>query len=151
MRFGDSSPRVEPMARWFRPETTVDAPDGRTWEVYVSRFRGPRWRPWDYEEPPYAGNASGGWFLIDAVQFVVYAVLLPAMSLVLRLPAAFVRSRRSSTWVVEAVCWWPHEQRFQWWVDAGDRGRVTDEVAKGIAEGRWAQPAGAVFNGEVTR
>ena len=135
----------------FGPAATVDAPDGSTWEVYVSRFRGPRWRPWTYEEPPYAGpGASAPWLVIGAMQFVLYDVVLPAISYVVRLPAAVLRSRRSTTWVVEAVCWWPHEQRFQWWVDAVDRARVTDEVAKGIAEGRWAQPAGAVFNGQVT-
>ena len=141
------------MARWFRPEVTVEAPDGRSWEIYVTRFRAPRWRPWDYDdEPPYvSSNASGAWFVLAAVQFAIFDVVLPAISFVLRLPAAFVRSRRSNTWVVEAVCWWPQEERFQWWVEARDRSRVTDEVAKGIAEGRWAQPAGAVFNGQVTR
>jgi hypothetical protein len=130
----------------FRPEVTVDAPDGSTWEVYVSRFRGPKWRPWRYDEPPYVNSGA---VLVDAVQSVVYDFVLPAVSYVLRLPAAFVRSRRSSTWIVEAVCWWPQEQRFQWWVDAGDRVRVADEVAEGIAEGRWAQPTGAVFRGQV--
>lgn len=138
------------MRRWFGPAVTVDAPDGRTWEVYVGRMRGPRWRPWDYDEPPYGSASSGGWLVIDALQFVVYGVVLPAISYVLRLPAAVVQSRRSNTWVVEAVCWWPQEQRFQWWVDTGDRVRVTDEIAKGIAEGRWAQPTGAVFCGQVT-
>ena len=133
----------------FGPEVTIEAPDGSRWEVYVSRFRDPGWRPWIYEEAPYS-NASGPWLVIGVLQFVVFDVVLPTISYVLRLPVAFVRSRRSRTWVVEAVCWWPHEQRFQWWVDAGDRSRVTDEVAKGISEGRWAQPAGAVFNGQVT-
>lgn len=140
------------MARWLRPEVTVEAPDGRTWEVYVSRFRGPQWRPWSYEEPLYGNsNAAAGWLAIGAVQFLVYDVVLPTISYVLRLPAAFVRSRRSTTWVVEAVCWWPHEERFQWWVDGGERSRVTQEVVAGIAAGRWAQPAGAVFNGQVSR
>ena len=136
----------------FGRKATVDAPDGRTWEVYVNHVRGPRWREWAYDEAPYeAVNATEGWLVIEAVQFVVFGVVLPTISYVLRLPAAVVRSRRSRTWVVEAVSWWPHEERFQWWVDAGDRARVADEVVKGIAEGRWAQPAGAVFRGQVTR
>jgi hypothetical protein len=136
----------------FRPVATVDAPDGRTWEVYVSRFRGPGWRPWSYDEPPYGTSSSAGpWVVVGALQFLVYDLVLPTISYLLRLPAALVRSRRSSTWIVEAVCWWPHEQRFQWWVDARERSRVADEVVRGISEGRWAQPAGAVFNGQVTR
>jgi hypothetical protein len=136
----------------FGPKVTIEAPDGATWEVYVSRFRGPRWRAWGYDDPPYAGSgASGVWVVISAVLFFVHDILLPAITYVVSLPAALVRSRRSSTWVVEAVCWWPHEQRFQWWVDARDRARVTDEVVTGIAEGRWAQPSGAVFRGEVTQ
>jgi hypothetical protein len=36
-------------------------------------------------------------------------------------------------------------------VEAGDRARVKAEIAGGIREGRWAQPAGAVFHGQETR
>lgn len=133
----------------FRPEVTVEAPDGSSWEIYVSRVRGPQWRPWTYEDLDLPVNSLPS-LVVGSLQFVIFDVVLPAISFVLRLPFAVLRSRRSRTWVVEAVSWWPHEQRFQWWVDAADRERVRDEVAKGIAEGRWAQPAGAVFNGQVT-
>jgi hypothetical protein len=89
--------------------------------------------------------------LLEIPIFVYNCILLPAVGYVLRAPAAIVRSRRSTTWVVEAVSWWPHEQRFQWSVETSERDRVTAEIARGIGEGHWAQPAGAVFHGEVTR
>jgi hypothetical protein len=97
-------------------------------------------------------NPSGGvLLLLEVPLFVYHCILVPAAGYLLRLPAAAVRSRRSQTWTVEAVCWWPHEQRFRWSVDAGDRARVAAEIAAGIAEGRWAQPTGAVFHGQETR
>ena len=142
--------------RWFGPSTTITAPDGREWELYVNRFRGPRWQPRDYDSPTelltWNRNPSGGvLLLLEIPLFALNCILLPALGYVLGLPAAVVRSRRAKTWLVEAVSWWPHEQRFQWSVDAEMRDRVTREIATGIAEGRWAQPAGAVFHGQVTR
>jgi hypothetical protein len=97
-------------------------------------------------------NPSGGVLvLLEIPLFLYYCVVAPAVAYVIRLPAAAVRSRRSRTWTVEAVCWWPHEQRFRWSVDAGDRDRVATEIANGIAAGRWAQPSAAVFHGQETR
>jgi hypothetical protein len=142
--------------RLFGPKTTITAPDGREWELYVSRFRGPRWEPQDYDSPTelmmWNRNPSGGVLvLLEIPLFLYYCVVAPAVAYVIRLPAAAVRSRRSRTWTVEAVCWWPHEQRFRWSVDARDRDRVATEIANGIAAGRWAQPSAAVFHGQETR
>jgi hypothetical protein len=145
------------LARWGRPDLTVVDPAGATWEIYVSRFRGPRWQPRDYESPSelmtWNWNLSGGvlLLLLEVPLFLYNCVLVPAATFLLRLPAAIVRSRRSETWTVEALCWWPHEQRFRWSVDAANRVRVAAEISQGIAEGRWAHPAGAVFHGEEIR
>ena len=143
------------MARWSRPETTVTDPDGQTWELYVGRPTGVRWRPGDYDELPYEWdaqtNAAFALALLEVPLFLYHSVLAPAARYVCGLPAGLIRSRRSTTWIVEAVSWWPHEQRFQWSVEASERDRVTAEITRGIVEGRSAQPAGAVFHGEVTR
>jgi hypothetical protein len=97
-------------------------------------------------------NPSGSVLLLLELPLFAYnCILVPAVTFILRLPAAVVRSRRSKTWTVEAICWWPHEQRFRWSVDAADRVRVAAEISQGVAEGRWAQPAGAVFHGEEIR
>jgi hypothetical protein len=97
-------------------------------------------------------NPSGGvLLLLEIPLFVYHCILVPAFLYLLSLPAAAMRSRRSQTWTVEAVCWWPHEQRFRWSVESRNRARVTAEIAAGIAAGRWAQPAGAVFHGQETR
>ena len=123
----------------------------------MSRFRGPRWQPRDYESPSelitWNWNLSGGvlLLLLEVPLFLYNCVLVPAATFLLRLPAAIVRLRRSETWTVEALCWWPHEQRFRWSVDAANRVRVAAEISQGIAEGRWAHPAGAVFHGEEIR
>lgn len=138
--------------RWSRPETTVTAPDGATWEVYVDRPTGVRWQPSDYDVPdPYFDSKGGLVVAVIAIPlFVVNCIVVPAVRYLLSLPAGVVRSRRSTTWVVEAVCWWPHEQRFRWSVETSQRDRVTAEIVKGIGQGRWAQPTGAVFHGQVT-
>ncbi len=122
----------------------------------MNRFRGPRWRPRDYDSPAdlmtWNWNSSGAVLLLLEIPLYVYnCIVIPAFTYALSLPAAVVRSRRSRTWTVEAVCWWPHEQRFRWSVDAADRDRVTAEIAEAIGEGRWAQPAGAIFHGQETR
>jgi hypothetical protein len=143
--------------RLFGPKTTITAPDGAEWELYVSRFRGPRWEARDYDSPTDAltsnWNPSGGivLLLLEIPLFLYNCILVPAVTYVFSLPVAAVRSRRSRTWTVEALCWWPHEQRFRWTVQSGDRARVAAEIASGIAEGRWAQPAGAVFHGQEVR
>jgi hypothetical protein len=144
------------MSPSFRPQRTITAPDGREWELYVSKFRGPGWEPQDYDSPTdlmmWNRNPSGGLLLLLEIPlFVYHCILVPAVSYAVRLPMAVVRARRSETWTVEAVCWWPHEQRFRWSVEAGDRARVTAEIATGIADGRWAQPPGAVFHGQEAR
>jgi hypothetical protein len=105
--------------------------------------------PRDYDAPDWSLSVVP--IVVAAALFVVYCVVLPAVAYVASLPRAVVRSRRSRTWIVEAVCWWPHEQRFRWSVDTSQCARVTAEVVAGIAEGRWAQPAGALFQGQVTR
>jgi len=123
----------------------------------VSRFRGPPWEPADYDSPTelltWTWSPSGGVLLVllEIPLFLYHCVVVPAVAYVIRLPAAAVRSRRSRTWTVEAVCWWPHEQRFRWSVDARDRDGVAAEIADGISAGRWAQPSAAVFHGEETR
>ena len=141
----------------FGPKARITAPDGRDWELYLSRFRGPPWEPADYDSPAelmtWTWSPSGGVLLVllEIPLFLFHCVVVPAATYVIRLPAAALRSRRSQTWTVEAVCWWPHEQRFRWSVESRDRARVTAEIAAGISEGRWAQPAGAVFHGQETR
>lgn len=130
----------------------MPAPDGGVWELYLTRSTGNlRWRPADYDVPMYdvAGGASLLWAVLEIPLFVVNQVLRPTASYLSRLPFVLARSRKADAWTVEAVCWWPHEQRFHWSVSGKDRERVLAEVAAGISEGRWAQPTGAVFHGEL--
>jgi hypothetical protein len=145
--------------RWSRPDRTVNAPDGGVWELYVSRGNGGlRWQPRDYDSSPVSGEdgvSSGALSLVGLIVeiplFLFNQILFPAVRYLLRLPFGLVQSRSSDTWTVEAVRWWPREERYSWSVgDASQRERVLAEVASGITEGRWAQPTGAVFHGEST-
>ena len=115
------------LPRWFRPSRTVTAPDGRRWEIYVGRATGLRWRPSDYDYPQTYGVTDAGsviWKLLEIPVFLFNQVVLPAVRYVLAAPFALARAGRSDRWTVEAVCWWPSEERLVWTVAASDRERV---------------------------
>lgn len=134
------------MRGWFRPERTVTAPDGRTWEIYVGRATALRWRPSDYEQHETYGVSDAGswlWMLLEIPVFLFNQVVLPAVRFVVSAPFAYARSRTSNRWNVEAVCWWPSEQRVVWSVGSSDRDRVTAEIANGLGQGRQVTPVGS--------
>lgn len=121
-----------------------------TWEIYVTRSPAPGWTPLDYDVPIRSGSsASIVWLILEIPVFLVSAILVPAVLFILRLPAALVRSRRSKVWSIEAVTWWPREQRLRWSTPRDQHVRVLQEIAAGISEGHIVQPAGAVFHGEA--
>jgi hypothetical protein len=73
------------------------------------------------------------WTLLEIPLFLIHRAVLPA------------RACMSTQWTVEAVCWWPSEQRQTWSVGAGDRDRVTAEIADAVQDGRWVTPVGSVL------
>jgi hypothetical protein len=96
-------------------------------------------------------GASLIWALLEIPLFLVNQVAVPALRYFIQIPIAIVRNRKSTTWTIEAVSWWPHEQRFSWTADASEKDRVLAEIAAGISEGRWAQPHRSVFRGQTNR
>ena len=132
--------------RWLRPSRTVTAPDGRTWEIYVGRATGLRWRPNDYEYAQTYGVADAGsliWTLLEIPVFLFNQVVLPAVRYVLVAPLALARSRLSDRWNVEAVCWWPSEERLVWSVAGSDLDRVLAEVTDALRDCHRVTPAGS--------
>lgn len=81
--------------------------------------------------------------LLEIPVFVFNQVLLPIARIVVRAPFALARSRMSDRWSIEAVCWWPSEQRLVWSVSAADRDRVTDEITNALRDGHWVTPVGS--------
>lgn len=138
---------------WFTPVRKVTDPDGRSWEVYAFRMQVPSWRdgdaaglgdPW---ESPVGGLFFVPWLLAQIPLFLFHHVLVPAVRFVLALPRAAVGSRRTTTWTVEAVSFFPAEDRYAWTTTSDHRRRVVDQVATGLEQGEIARPLGAAFHG----
>lgn len=129
------------------------APDGRTWEVYVSRIELPSWRDEDSWEPAYAGGwearAIVVFFPLVLLSFVWNALLLPLVRFVVALPGALLQARRSRVYRIEAITYWPAEEHVKWETTGDHVERVTRQVAAGLARGELEHPLGATYLGST--
>lgn len=134
----------------FRPARRVEAPDGRSWELYVYRVRLPRWQSDDYSVPTEADSTGGiVTFVVELPLFVVTQVLVPLGRMLVRLPSAVARGLRSDVVTIEAVTFWPSREELAWTAQRRDAARVLEEIAAELAQGRIARPARAVFRGAL--
>lgn len=83
-----------PCVSVFRPSRKVTAPDGTEWELYVSRFALPPWRPARYTRPDPITSAPFELvlFLLSIPVFLVEQVAWPLLRFVLELPGAAARA-----------------------------------------------------------
>jgi hypothetical protein len=139
-----------------RPARTVSAPDGRRWEIYVSRFAPPRWTPGDYDSlaDDYGGIPVFAFarvlvllVLIEIPLFLVHNILLPLLRWLVTLPFAVVRGHRSGRIRVEAVSFFPWEESHLWTTTRDHVANVVEQVAAGLERGEVSKPLGAVFEG----
>jgi hypothetical protein len=128
----------------FRPARRVTGPRGESWELYVSKTALPAWREpsaADYDVDPRAGLVVG---VVDAVWG---SLVYPLLRFVAALPFAVVRGRRTRAVRIEAVSWYPEKEVHLWTTtDVQARG-VLDEIAGGLAAGRFVEPLGSVYAG----
>ena len=128
----------------------IVAPDGTRWELYVVRYELPRWRPSDYEDAqaPSSSQPAGLVFIAaNAVLSLVSDLLLPLLRMLVTMPFTLMRSSRSSRRRIEALTFWPHEERYVWETDAADVELVVAEIAAGLEHGTFAQPSEADYLG----
>jgi len=127
----------------------VTAPDGVEWEIYVSRFALPAWRPEAYGFSPTGTPLDLVFFVLEIPVFVFKQILLPFGRLVVELPAAAVQARRAATVTVEAVCFWPSRVSLAWTTSPDHATVVVSRVAAALARGEEPQPPDARFVGRV--
>jgi hypothetical protein len=137
----------------FRPARTVTGPHGEYWELYVSKTALPAW----HEGKPGAiedgvGDVRGD--LIELPFMLVSAIwgmlIAPLLRFVVLLPVSFVRGRRSRAVRIEAVSGFPQREVFLWTTTDDGVERVLEEIATGLAQGKFVQPEGAVYSGRET-
>jgi hypothetical protein len=139
----------------FRPSRTVTGPDGLEWELYVSRFALPPWRPAAYDGLAVTADGGSGtpadivFFLLEIPLFLFKQILLPLVRLLVDLPSAALRTRHSTEVTVEAVCFWPRRVSLVWTTSPDHSARVLGEVASALARGKEPSPLGARFVGRV--
>jgi hypothetical protein len=129
----------------FRPARRVTSPDGTEWELYVSKTALPSWQEADGGtdfEPRLPAGA-----LFGVLEAIWGAFLVPLVRFVALFPVAVVRGRRSRAVRIEAVTWFPQKEVRLWTTtDVQARG-VLDEIAAGLAAGKFVEPDGCVYNG----
>ena len=129
----------------FRPARKVSCPNGEYWELYASKTRLPSWREAGIE-PRTSGDPI--FDIPIAVFCVVWGILVaPLLRVLVLLPLAVVRGRRSRAIRIEAVRTYPEREVLLWTTTDGSVEVVLDEIAAGLAAGKVVQPEGAVYSG----
>ncbi|HEY4348456.1 MAG TPA: hypothetical protein VGM80_12780 [Gaiellaceae bacterium] len=121
----------------FRPERIVTGHDQREWEIYVSRFESPGWKP---AESPAKGKLRPGSRLMRNVVW-------PAGRFVVLLPGALVRATSSTRVRIEAVTFYPWPESQAWSTTKEHLADVMFEVVRGLRIGEIARPDDADFHG----
>ncbi len=136
----------------FRAARTVTSPSGDYWELYVSKTTLPAWREGNSGFDPglEAVNPEIGLFELPLMilAFLWSSILVPLTRVVVLLPIAVMKGRRSHAVRIEAVNTFPHRQVLLWTTTDVHKDRVLDEIAAGLAQGKVVYPSGAVYSGE---
>ncbi len=138
----------------FDPVRTVTGPDGRVWEIYVSRFKTPGWKPWHYGS---AADDFGGAFylarlmfllvIVEIPLFLVYCIIWPLVRFVVLLPWALVQGFKSKEVRVEAVTFYPWPESHLWVTKKDRVEEVLFQVVRDLRVGEVSEPLAAEFRG----
>jgi len=135
----------------FRPAATVTSPSGDYWELYVSKTALPAWTGNDGDDIGMGGleTTDAGFFELPfmLLAFVWANIIVPLARVVVLLPLAVVRGRRSHAVRIEAVKTFPQREVLLWTTTDAHRQRVLEEIVGGLGQGKVVQPAGAVYSG----
>ena len=96
----------------------VQSPDGREWEVRVTRLRLPSWHHSQYEPEDDARDLLSGAFAYLVLAPLLWFVL-PLLRAIVLFSVALARSLFSSTRWIEAVCTDPAEIKMVWQTSRG--------------------------------
>jgi hypothetical protein len=124
----------------FRPERVVTGHDGREWEIYLSRFESPGWKP-------HLRTSSSRRGLLLAPVALVRELVWPAMRFVALLPWALIQARRSKRIHIDAVTFYPWPESQRWLTTTEHLDEVMVEVVRGLRIGELARPDEAHFRG----
>ncbi|HKB94584.1 MAG TPA: hypothetical protein VKC62_10170 [Gaiellaceae bacterium] len=136
----------------FRPARTVTSPSGDYWELYVSKTALPAWRGSDADDAVDVSGYGSAQFDVLELPVMVLAffwanLILPLARVVLMLPVAVVRGRRSRAVRIEALRTFPRREVLLWTTTDGHAPRVLDEIAAGLSQGKIVRPVGSVYTG----
>jgi hypothetical protein len=133
----------------FQPVRTVTDPNGRQWELYLTKTVVPEWSEGGYnslvDDPqPLLGILSLPLMLLG---FLWSSILSPLLRFVLLYPYALLKGRRSRAARVEAICYSysAGTMRHTWTTTADQAGSVLATVAIALEDGKIAAPVGAVY------
>ena len=135
----------------FRPARKVTTASGEYWELYASKTALPPWAPSEGFQPGVAALTPQIGLLelpTMVLSFLWSSILLPLARVVVLMPIAVVRGRRSHAVRIEAVSTFPRRQVLLWTTTDVHKNRVLDEIAAGLAQGKIVRPSGAVYSGE---
>jgi hypothetical protein len=108
---------------------TVQGPEGRQWDVKISKFRPPSWRFADFFQDEKS-VMSGQNPLLTLLFLIVLAVLVfPVIGLVFELPYRLLQAVFSPGYSIRARSTEPTEERLEWRSRATDDESIRREIA----------------------
>jgi hypothetical protein len=123
----------------FQPVARVVDPNGRGWEIYAFRILLPERSAGD-SPLEYHGVVLQ---IFGGIGWLVRSAMVAVVRLVVDLPVAAWRARRSDEWTIEAVSWAPSRHRYTWKTTREHRGQVLAQVEGGIERGEMPKPRNA--------
>lgn len=125
---------------FFRPERVVTGHDGREWEIYLSRFESPGWKPHRRTSPSRRG------LFLAPVAFA-RELVWPAARFAALFPWALIQANKSKQIHIDAVTFYPWPESQKWLTTTDHLDEVMVEVVRGLRIGELARPDDAYFRG----
>jgi hypothetical protein len=118
----------------------VTGHDGREWEIYLSRFESPGWKP-----RLGASASRRGHFLAPVA--CARELLWPAARFAALFPWALIQANKSKRIYIDAVTFYPWPESQRWLTTTDHLDDVIVEVVRGLRIGELARPEEAHFQG----
>jgi hypothetical protein len=137
---------------WLRASRKAIDPDGRVWELYVTRTRIGPWNGMDVPDADltFGGRAAEVWWVLLPLM-VVLELLLGILKLIALVPLSAASTLTRQPLRIEAIVEYPLRETYAWTVAGPALRPALDQIATGLERGALVEPADARYLGQIDR